>query len=263
MTTQTGIKVPDNRIVAVPYTPEFKGRQDEIFFNFNGMVNRSWFVEHAYRCLPLVMGNQHGFGVKSLYDFSVWWNGGEKTDDVKVAVHDEEYYLQNSNLQSIKPHFGMGTITLQTAFSLRTPPNVSLITIDPPNVINDGLRNMMGVIETDNLRRDFTFNLRITRPNSLVTVKKGDIIAAVMPYPRLFIDNYKLVAPEEVFTEEEIKGEQEAARLFGVERSQEDVKKPHGVGRRYHRGEDIYGNKFKYPHQRNLRPPKNVKEGGE
>ena len=253
------IVVPESTIVAIPYDNRFRNRHDEVFFNFNGMVTRDWFIEHAYRCLPLVIGNQHGFGVKSLYDFSVWWTGGKNPDDVKIAIHDDDFYKENFNLQSVKAHFGMGTFTVQTAFSLRTPPNVSLITVQPPNMGIDGLQNMVGVIETDNLRRDFTFNIRVTRANSLIEVKKGDVLSAVLPYPRLFIDNYKLIGPEQLFTEEQIAAEQNTAKAFGEERSKEDPKKPHGVGRRYHKGEDIYGNKFIYPHQRNLRLPKNKK----
>lgn len=254
------IEVPENTIIAVPFDSRFNGRQDEVFFNFNGMVTRPWFVDHAYRCLPLVIGNQYGFGLRSLYDFSVWWSGGNNPDDVKIAMHDEGFYEQNSGLQSVQAHFGMGTFTVQTAFALRTPPNINLMTLDPPNIINDGLRNMTGVIETDNLRRDFTFNLRVTRPNSLVTVKRGDTLSALLPYPRLLIDNYKLVGPSGILTDEQISAEQTAGKLFGAERRDVDINKPHRVGRRYHKGEDIYGNKFRYTHQRNLRSAKNGEE---
>jgi len=247
------IVVPESTIVAIPYDSRFANRVGDVFFNFNGMVKRDWFNTHAYRCLPLVMGNQHGFGLKSVHDFSVIWNGGKTRDDVTVTIHDMDAYNNPLNLQTVKSHFGMATVTIQTVFSLRTPPNVSLITIQPPNMCIDGIQNMMGVIETDNLRRDFTFNLRITRPNHPIEIKKGDVLSAVLPYPRLFIDNYKIVEGDEVLSSEDVDGERKAAAALGTERSTVDVSKPHGVGRRYHRGEDASGNKFLYTHQKSLK----------
>ena len=40
-------------------------------------------------------------------------------------------------------------------------------------------------------------------------------------------------------------------RDFGIERSTEDIKKPNGNGRRYFKGEDVYGCPFK-DHQSKL-----------
>ena len=54
----------------------------------------------------------------------------------------------------------MGVVTIQNRFTFRTPPDVNLMTINPPNYWIDGIQHMTGVIETDNLRRDFTFNLK-------------------------------------------------------------------------------------------------------
>jgi hypothetical protein len=245
--------VPENIIACIAHNNDLQNQEnvDLLFRSLKGEIKRDWFVKHAYFCLPLVMGNQHGFVLRSLYDFTVEWNGGERPEDVIVTHLDDEYHNTNAGLQSIRSHFGMGTITIQTTFTLRTPDGINLMTINPPNMYVDGLYHMTGVIESDNLRRDFTFNLRATRPNYKVQVKKGDPIGCIIPYPRHFIDKYQMKNAVDVIDPMLIINERKCAADHGEERSKFDKNKLHGNGRRYHNGEDVYGNKFK-DHQTHL-----------
>ncbi len=243
------ITVPANRIAAVPYDDYFKGKQDDLYVNLNGVQRREWFSKHAYLCLPLIMGNQHGFAMRSIMRATLVWNGGPNPDDTTVTIHNTEELLPRGPIQTMSSHFGLGIVTVQTAFVLRTPPNISLMTIQPPNFFIDGLQNMTAVVESDNLRRDFTYNLKLTRPNHPVNIEVGDVLSAVLPYPRGFIDNFELVDAYTLFTPEQIKEEQRAGDKFAKERVEEDPSKKRGVGRRYFDGEDIYGNKFPNPHQ--------------
>lgn len=66
---------------------------------------------------------------------------------------------------------------------------------NPMNMFIDGLTNMNGVIETDNIKRDFTFNLKVTRPHHLIRINKGDIIASFLPIQRYFVDPYEVNRP--------------------------------------------------------------------
>lgn len=256
------IIIPDNTIAAVPVDNSYIGKMDKIYSSLKGEKKRDWFNTHAYFCLPLVIGNQHGFVMKSLYDASILWNGGENPQDLTVTIHDKEEYVKNNKLQTFETHFGLGIVTVQSPFTLRTPPNVSLMTINPPNYFIDGLHHMTGVVESDNLRRDFTFNLKVTRANFEVKIKKGDLVGCVIPYPRGFIDRYKMVESLRIFLKGEIQEEQQCIKDFGIERETVDKNKPNKNGRRYFNGEDVYGNKFKYPHQRSLNknPAENIKE---
>jgi len=241
------ITIPENTISAIAYDKRWQDQQylDQIFETLKGNFKRDWFVPHAYHCLPLFMGNQHGFVVKSLWDFEVEWNGGDKQDDVIVNIlSDKEEYEQKHALQSVKAHFGMGTFTIQTAFTLRTPPGINLITINPPNYFIDGLYFMTGVVESDNLRRDFTFNTRITRANFRIKINKGDYIGCVIPYPRHFIDQYKITNAQDIFETKLIEEERQCGLDFGKERAEKDSKKRRRNGRRYFKGIDIYNNKF-------------------
>lgn len=224
---------------------------DMLFSSLKGDFKRDWFVKHAYFCLPLVIGNQHGFILKSIHDIEVTWNGGETPSDVIINYLDKDYHDKNAGLQSIRSHFGMGTITIQNTFSLRTPDGINLMTINPPNLYIDGLYHMTAIIETDNLRRDFTFNLRLTRPNHTVIIKKGDIIGCVIPYPRHFIDDFQIINADKILSEEEMETERKCAMDFGKERNEVDKDKKYGNGRRYFNGEDAYGTKFE-DHQTSL-----------
>lgn len=238
--------IPNSTITAISYDPKWQTQEyiNTIFESLKNNIKREWFVDHAYHCLPLVMGNQHGIVLKSLYDFDVIWDGGIKPESVIVTIHDQETYESTKALQSIKPHFGMGTFTIQTPYQLRTPNGINLMTMNPPNYFIDGLYHMTGVVETDNLRRDFTYNIRVTRPNYLIQVKKGQYIGCIMPYPRHFIDHYQVQDASIIFTEQDIQAERDCANKFGIERSTVDQQKKHRNGKRYWRGEDVYGNKF-------------------
>lgn len=245
--------VPENKIACIAHndTLQTQDNVNLLFRSLKGEIKRDWFVKHAYFCLPLVMGNQHGFVLRSLYNFTIEWNGGDTAEDVILTHEDQEYHETNSALQSVRSHFGMGTITIQTTFTLRTPDGVNIMTINPPNYYIDGLYHMTGVIESDNLRRDFTFNLRVTRPNYKIKVKKGDCIGCFIPYPRHFIDKYEMKSAVDIIDGSLIIQERACATDHGKERSELDKYKTNGNGRRYHNGEDVYGNKFQ-DHQTHL-----------
>ena len=242
------LHIPENKLVTITETEEYKNSPELIVEPLKGHKKRDWFVQHAYFCLPLVIGNQYGFAIKSLKTFAVNWRGGDSPSDVVVEILDEG---DNPTFQHINSHFGMGTVTIQNRFTFRTPPGVNLMTINPPNHWIDGIQHMTGVVETDNLRRDFTFNLRVTRPNHTIVIQKGDYIGCVLPIPRYFPDNFEFVNAYDILTKEQIEEEQKAMRDFGIERSTADRDKLGGNGRRYFNGEDVYGNQFP-DHQKNI-----------
>lgn len=243
------IKVPNNKIVTISDSPEFENSNDIVILPMKGNIKRDWFVDHAYFCLPLVIGNQMGFGIKSLKSFEMEWNGGDTIFDTRIEIIDNGEYPTHQNIGS---HFGLGIVTIQNMFTFRTPPGINLMTINPPNYWIDGIHHMNGVIETDNLRRDFTFNLKITRKNEKIIVNKGDLIGCIIPTPRYFIDSFSLEKGEDIFSDEEIQKERQAVKDFSTERILKDIDKPHRIGRRYFKGEDIYGCPFR-DHQNKIK----------
>jgi len=223
---------------------------DEVIVDFRSMIKRDWFINHAYFCLPLTIANQYGFGIKSLSTFDVTWNGGDRPEDVDIKFIDKS----NSTFQIISAHFGMGTFSMQNHMVWKTPENINLITMNPPNMFIDGITNMNGVVEADNLKRDFTFTLRITRPNHTIRINRGDIISAILPVQRYVADKFKLVRGDEEFGQDYVNHIKDQSQKFAYERSNEDIHKQHRNGRRYFDGIDADGCPF-HDHQPKIKKP--------
>ncbi len=234
------LRVPDGYIGILPHHRAF----EKVLEAFTGLEReRSWFVPHAYRCLPLTMGNQIGFAVRTFYPFEVSWRGGEEPKSVIVKI-DDGVSPDLLKLQSVEPHFGMGTFTLQYRATLRTPPGVNLMVLPPPNQAKRGVWPMTAVVETDNLRRDFTYNIRLTEVNQTVRYESGEMVAALLPIPRGFPDSFKLADLRGLCPADVIAEEFAAQGFASYTRSQIDPAKPYGVGRMYLRGLDPYGHPF-------------------
>ena len=210
---------------------------------------RAWFDSHFYRCLPLAIGNTYGFVITTEWAFTVVWDGGNSRDSIKMYPHDEN----NKDMYPfISSHFGHGILTVTPPFTLRTPPGVNLMTINPPNYILPGITVMTGVVETDNIRRSFTFNLKMQIPNVEIVFLAGTALSGFIPIPRYYADSFVIKEASELFNEEvvteEINAMQDhvAERYFLNERKSmnPDASTTSAMDRRYLRGIDIYGNEF-------------------
>lgn len=238
--------VPKDTLLVITENDYFNDLPEKLIEDLKGNKKRDWFHDHAYFCLPLSIGNQHGFIIKAAYDFQVFWDGGKNPSNVIVqTAYDKQH------LQKISSHFGMGTVTIQNRWQYRTSEGVNLLIFNPPNYYIDGIIHMTAMVETDNLRRDFTFNLKITRPNTWIEIKEGTPIGCVLPYPRHYFDNFKIKLAQDVISKDIIEEERRTANYAGIERSQIDSKYKGGNGYRYMNGEDIYGCPFK-DHQKTL-----------
>ena len=233
-----GYVVQDNTIVIVPHSIDNDGFYKEIIQPLKGNPKRDWFNPHFYYCLPLTVGNQYGFVIKSLIDFDVTWDGTENNPDIE--------FIDNSNAgkQIIKTGFGSGIVTIQNMFALKTSPGINIMTIQPPNMFIPGCVSMTGVIETDNIRRDFTFNLKVTIPHLKISVRKGDALGAFLPIPRNFVENFELKFIQDVFPIELHQNEIKESIDLSIERTTTDIDRPHASGRRYFNGEHTSGEKY-------------------
>lgn len=240
--------VPDNVIAIVTQGDKFRDSVNEIVEPLIGNKKRDWFNSHFYYCLPLIIGNQYGFIIRSYYTWTALWNGKEDNEAITIDIENPD----PDQHQLVSSHFGSGIVTIQNRFHFRTAPGINLMTMNPPNFILEDIQNLTGVIESDNLRRDFTFNLKITTPDKLIKIHKGQPIAAILPIPRYFVENFRLKIDNELFSEETIKYERIMGSKFSFERQGPDTKKPHGAGRRYWKGEDADGVKFN-DHQTRLK----------
>jgi hypothetical protein len=203
---------------------------------------RDWFTPHFYRCLPLAIGNQYGFIIKCPEDISIVWNGGDGPENVSIFPAIKE---SDDSPIAIISNFGRGIVTVVLKIIFRTPPGVNLMTIAPPNYILPNISPMVGVIETDNLRYTFTFNLKIEMPNIITKIAKGYPIAAFIPIQRYYQDNFVLSSAEKLFDKNTIDEEIKATEDMLIFRQNIEPTLKNHVNKKYLIGEDIYGNKFK------------------
>lgn len=231
------VVVPDNTILLVPDQLEFANPT----CYEKCTSKRSWFSSYFYNCLPIVFGNQHGFLLKSTNSFVCRWDGTDANDGVSVHFLDSK----SRDDLIIESHFGHGILTVQTRQYFRTPKGVNMMVKAPPNYFVHGMSWMDAVVETDNLRRDFTFNIRITRPQMDIYIAKGTPLGCFLPYPRFFLDKYEL-AP--LTDEVELQNAIQTAQNYAIERDQYDGEKPR---LRYMEGRDIYDT-FYDQHQKSL-----------
>jgi len=240
-----GFEIPENKIIVVPHSLDSDGWYKEIIKPLRGEKKRDWFNSHFYYCLPLTIGNQYGFVINSLRDFEAYWDGTD-SDAVINFLNNE-----NEEKQVIKNGFGKGIITIQNLFGLKTPIGINIMTIQPPNFFIPGCSAMTGVVETDQIRRDFTFNLKITVPNQKITIKKGDAIGAFIPVPRYFVEKFEIGLLTDLFDKDLHVNEILEMNKLSEERLGVDKFKPHQSGRRYFNG--IHTDKTKYPdHQKRI-----------
>jgi hypothetical protein len=238
-----GINVPDNTIAVFN---ESANKRNFDLNQINTILNpldkkRDWFTPHFYKCLPLAIGNQYGFAISAQYDFSFEWNGSDHPSSLKFFIDDENAHKMHPQIMS---HFGSGVISINPPFVLRTPPGINLMTINPPNYVIPNVTVMTGVVEADNIRRNFTFNLKVQMPNIRVHIKAGAPLAAFIPIPRYFVDGFSLKSADEIFSQEIIQEEERAAEDAYIHRNTVELKSKAGVGRHYFQGIDIYGNNF-------------------
>lgn len=242
-----GLEVPENTLMYYSTSLE-NFKISDVIETLVGQTNRDWFSMTAFSfCLPLTIANQYGFVVKSNWDIEIFWDGNI---DNQILVKSEGW----QNHESIQPMLGdffNGILTFENKFIVRTPPGINLMTMQPPNSFIRGLHVMQGVVESDNLRRNFTFNVKITEPNTTIKIKKGDWIAAFIPIPRFFVDNFKLKDAKLFFESDIIKNEMSSINKLGWERHNTDSNKTNGSGRRYFKG--IHVNETPYKnHQKRI-----------
>jgi hypothetical protein len=237
-----GNNVPDNTIAF------FSAEEENLDTLKKPEAKRDWFDKWFYNCLPLTIGNQYGFILTCKQSFNVVWNGGNAREDIHITFIGDP---DTDNGYEVKSHFGSGILTIMVPFVLRTPPGINLMTISPPNYITDNVTHMTGVVESDNIRMSFTFNLKIQRPNIVTHFAEGQPLAAFIPIPRYFADSFEIKNGKDLFSKdlynEEIQAftdhlKQRKSNSLEVENNLKDSRSV--LEKDYLYGKDIYGNKF-------------------
>jgi Family of unknown function (DUF6065) len=124
-------------------------------------AERDWMNaggRHAYRCLPLTIGNSYGWQLLLPVDVTAEWNGGPSIADVSVTCARPHQAVSN---------FANGILTFDVGYIFRTPPDLHILVMGPSNTFKDGIAPMTAVVESDWLPYGFTMNYRFTRPGQV------------------------------------------------------------------------------------------------
>src|SRR4051794_30592148 len=82
--------------------------------------NRAWMDatrEHfANRCLPLLLGNQHGWFILNQHHISVMWYGGPEVEDTSIICRSGPKDMACPLIS----HFGHGIVTWNLNYLFRT-----------------------------------------------------------------------------------------------------------------------------------------------
>ena len=143
---------------------------------------------HAYRCLPLVIANSHGWDILAPFGFSAQWSG-EAHPRTLVLRGDDGNAPPAARVVS---HFGYGIITFNLSYLFRTEPGWNLVASGPWNRPKDGISPLTGVIEADWLPYPFTMNWQMTRAGT-VRFERSEPICTIYPVAR---DTLPSVEPE-------------------------------------------------------------------
>lgn len=157
-------------------------------------ATREWMEQtgerFAYRCLPLVIANTHGWEILCPASIEVYWRGGTGLDDLKVVPLDDHAGPAPAFATS---HFGSGVLTLHTGYLFRTDPGYNLYVTGPVNRPKDGAVPLTGIVETDWLPQPFTMNWLFTAPGGPLVFEKGEPMCHIFPVPRDLVEQ---VEPE-------------------------------------------------------------------
>lgn len=238
-------KIEDNTIVIFPYTSnnEFVSWEEIKQIVKKETKTRDWLPKEAYRCLPLTIGNKYGFTISLPYDIALEWNGGSNPEDVSIYYTEPKEIIETKKIKIVS-HIGQGIVTIITPFLLKTPKNVNLMTINPPNYILPNLTVLTGVVETDNIKFSMPINIKIQMPNIRIHAPADSPLAGVLPIPRFYADQFELKWAKDLFDENVIQKENQANTDWINYNLA--TQKPDGANnnQQYLKGVDVYGNRF-------------------
>ena len=144
---------------------------------------RAWMDESnqgfAYRCLPLVIANAHGWEILSSVAFEAEWTGSNALDGVKITP-----LSPFGDFPPVMSHFGEGVLTFHVLGLFRTDPKVNLWVTGPVNRPKHGIQALTGVVETDWSVASFTMNWKFTAPGVRVRFDKDEPFCFFFPLPR-------------------------------------------------------------------------------
>ena len=151
-------------------------------------AKRDWMDEtwesHAYKCFPVSLTNQMGFGLSFPEDITFIWDGisDSSPDHVKIISGDRYVYTGRAN----------GTISFNTGIKFVTDSDVSLLQMPVPNYVRDDVMPFTTLITTSFFHSDFPVAWKILKPNVEITIKANTPVISILPINLSDIQNSEI-----------------------------------------------------------------------
>lgn len=163
-------------------------------------VKRSWMDNvtnaHAYHCFPVSLANGLGWGISFPEDISFIWDGIDTDkEEGHINVLSGHNYV-NENRRS-------ATLSLNTHVKFITDENTTILTMPVPNLFIDGVVSYTTLISSSFYPHMLPAALKITKPNSVITIPANTPIVAVLPISINKINNLEIEVYDLLTTEEQ------------------------------------------------------------
>ena len=140
-------------------------------------MKRGWmdktFDGHAYRCFPLSLTNQMGWGFSFPEDIVVVWDGNDSSEGNHVQVLSGNRWVETNR--------GTATLIFNLGWFFKTDEDASLLFFGPPNMVIDGATPLTTLISTSFWNKPVPVSWKITRPNVEITFKANEPVMAMIP----------------------------------------------------------------------------------
>lgn len=158
-------------INAYQINPEFGAKLEPL------PLKRDWmdatFDGHAYRCFPLSLANQMGWGFSFPEDITIIWDGDSSEQGGHIKVLKGHQYVDTNR--------GTATLIFNIGWFFQTDQNISMLFYGPPNSIIDGASPLTNIISTSFWNSPVPVSWKITRPNVEITFRANEPVIAMMP----------------------------------------------------------------------------------
>jgi len=140
-------------------------------------MNRDWmditFDRHAYHCFPMSLANRAGLGISLKEDLSFIWDGVNSSSEQHIKIINGDNFAHSKR--------GNRTVSLDTGLFFSPEKNISILTMPPPNVFLEGIQCISTIISTSAIIGPLPIALMVTKPNELITIPAGTIVASILP----------------------------------------------------------------------------------
>ena len=151
-------------------------------------IKRDWMEEtadkHAYKCFPVGITNQLGWGISFPEDIVFTWDGITDTSGhhVKVINGNDYVYTERAN----------ATISFKTGIAVITEENVSLLNMPTPNLFIDGITLFTTIMSTSFFKGELPAAAKITKANQEIIIKANTPVITILPISLTNLQNSKV-----------------------------------------------------------------------